>query len=144
MDDEIKKMLGEILQSVKGLEARVTTIEGKNATNSSVSPASPVSEKRMSIGEFLLECAPTNGVQTTLAIAYFIEKYEGVSPFNAADIKKAYRTAKETIPKNINDNANMCVKNKDMMEEPEKKDSLKAWVVTRRGVQFVENKFNRA
>lgn len=140
MDNEVKKMLEEILRSVKGLEARVTTLESGGP---SVSRSMDVPEKRLSIGEFLLECAPSNGVQTTLAIAYFLEKYEGVSPFNAADIKKTYRTAKETMPKNTNDNVNMCVKNKDMMEEPEKKDSLKAWVVTRRGIQYVENKFSR-
>lgn len=145
MDDETKKMLVDILGAVKGLDERLTRIEG-GAVSSAVVPATEVvsGEKRKSIKEFLIECAPKSGTQTALAIGFYLENYEGVSPFNAADLKKGFRAARETPPANVNDTANWCVKGGHMMEEPEKKDSMKAWVVTRSGEEYVRNGFKKA
>lgn len=141
MDNDIKKMLGEILTSVKGLEERVARIEESPSRVSTSSPEVSAPSKRISLKEFLIECAPTNGVQTTLAVAYYIEKYDGATPFNAADLEKGFRAAKEPVPTNINDKANMCIKNGHLMEAEGKKDNMKAWVVTRSGEQVVEKGF---
>lgn len=143
MDNDIKKILDEILSSVKNLEKRVARIEGGTVdVNPSIDNSQSVS-KRMSIKEFLIECAPANGVQTTLAIAYYLEKHDKISPFNGADLEKGFRSAKEPVPSNINDKANMSIKNGHLMEAEEKKDSMKAWVVTRSGEQYVQEKFGR-
>lgn len=141
MDDEIKKMLSEILTAVKGLEGRASRTEQKSSVDMITEPTTASGEKRKSIKEFLLECSPSSGVQTVLAIGYYLENYEGVTPFNAADLKKGFRAAKETPPANVNDTANWCVKNGHFMEEPEKKDSMKTWVVTRSGEQYVQQNF---
>ncbi len=144
MDHEANDMLQEILSTVKNLEQRISLIEdGASSTNIVTMERPTVSAKKMSIKEFLIQVSPTNGVQTTLAIAYYMEKYDGVSPINAADIEKGFRAAKEPVPSNINDKTNMCVKNGHLMEAEEKKDSMKAWIVTRSGEQVAEKGFSK-
>lgn len=142
MSDDIKQMLSEILSSVKGLEGRVAKLETGSVQDAIVS-VQQNTQKKMSIKEFLIEKSPANAVQTTLAIAYYLETYDGVSPINAADLEKGFRAAKETVPTNINDKTNMCVANGYLMEEKEKKNRMKAWVVTRSGEQIVQTGFSK-
>jgi hypothetical protein len=142
MDSDVKKMLEEILAAVKGLAHRVSRLESVAvpAVGDS-SPARAASKKKLSIKEFIISRAPSNGVQMTLAIAYYLENHEGISPFNAADIEKGFRSARETVPTNINDTVNQCVRKGHFMEEKEKKDSKKTWVVTRSGEEAVTRGF---
>jgi len=144
MDSEIKKMLEEILAAVKSLDGRVSKLEpGAAPTDSGTTRGHALSEKKLSLKEFIISRAPSNGVQMTLTIAHYLETYDGVSPFNAADLEQGFRAARETVPININDKANMCVKNGHFMEEKGKKDSMKAWVVTRTGEEVVRKGFGR-
>lgn len=144
MDEETKKMLGEILAAVKGLDKRVAQLEGGAVSPAAVPSQSSVAPgKKLSIKEFIIDRAPTNGVQMTLTIAYYLETYESISPVNAADLEKGFRAAREAVPKNINDKMNMCVSNGHLMEEKEKKNSMKAWVVTRTGEEYVQTNFGR-
>lgn len=140
MENDSKKALEEILAAVRALEFRVTKLETERPPLPNVSNTEP-SEKRLSIKEFIISQKPTNGVQMTLAIGYFLESYEKVSPFNAADIEAGFRTAREPVPSNINDKANMCVKNGYFMEDREKKDNKKSWVVTRTGEEAIRAGF---
>jgi hypothetical protein len=142
VERETKKMLEDILSAVRSLDARVSKLESGSARGGTVEPAHPP-EKRLSLKEFLIDRAPSNGVQKTLAIAYFLENYDCVSPFNAADLERGFRAARETVPPNVNDKANMCVKNGYLMEEKDKKDAMKAWVVTRTGEEVVRAGFAR-
>ena len=142
--NEMKKMLGEILGAVKSLEQRISKLESADTS----APGGGTSKdgleaKKLSLKEFIIDKEPSNGVQMTLVIAYYLETYDGVSPFNTADLERAFRAARETVPTNLNDKANMCVKNGYLMEEKEKKDSLKAWVVTRTGEEVVLKGFNK-
>src|ERR1044072_6216601 len=106
MDHEIKKIVEEILASVRRLEARVAKLETSNDGR----PQHAEPQKKLSLREFLTEHGPSNGVQRTLAIGYFLENYDGASPFTAADFERGFRAARETVPPNINDKANLCVK----------------------------------
>lgn len=143
MDRETAKALEEILSAVKGLDTRISRLE--TAAASSGAPAKlQLKEKKLSLKEFLIERRPSNGVQTTLAIAYFLENYDGISPFNAADLEAGFRAAREAVPPNINDKANMCVKNGHLMEHNVKKDSMKTWLVTRTGEDVVRAGFGKA
>lgn len=139
MNEEIKKLLEEILSSVRSLEKRIAQIEGVNSMSRVLSITPPTStEKKTSIKEFLIEKVPKGSVDMTLAIGYFLETYEGISPFNKADLDKGFRNAKEALPQNVNDKVNLCIKKGYLMEAEEKKDSMKAWVLTRSGEQYVE------
>jgi hypothetical protein len=143
MTPEIKKMMEEILNSVKSLEARMDRLEVGGVQITTTSAHSVPAERRQSIKEFLIECAPSGGVQTNLAIAYYLEIVQGVIPFNKDDLENGYRAAKETVPENINDKVNMSIANGHLMEAEAKKDSKKAWVVTRSGEQYVQGKFKK-
>jgi hypothetical protein len=139
MDPDTKKMLEEILATVKGLDSRVSKLE---AARSDGAPPAPT-EKKLSIKEFLLGRAPSNANQMTLAIAFYLEQYEGITPVNAADLERGFRSAREAVPANINDQANKCVKYGYFMEHDEKKSGTKAWQVTRTGDEFVRAGFGK-
>jgi hypothetical protein len=142
MDREIKKVLEDILSSIRNLESRVSRLESHSVRGID-GAGQPPEEKKISLKEFLISRRPSNGVRMTLTIGYFLENYDGVSPFNAADIERSFRAARETVPPNINDKANLCVKNGHFMEHNAKKDSMKAWVVTRTGEEVVRAGFGK-
>lgn len=145
MENNIQKMLREILGALKNLDARVERIE------TSLQPQHKGGEdvlvravqRKMSIKEFLIEHAPADDVQKTLAIGYFMETYEGMTSFNRSDLEKGYRAAKDSLPLNINDKVNMSIKNGHMMEAEKKKENMKAWVLTRTGEQYILNDFKK-
>ena len=94
--------------------------------------------KKLSIKEFLLTKKPTDDVQRTLVIGYYLEHFESMDRFNARDLADGFRSAKEPPPTNINDKVNLNIRKGYMMEAKEKKDKFKAWVLTNSGEKFVE------
>jgi hypothetical protein len=144
MDTETKKMLEEILAAVRGLDSRIAKLEADTpSTVSDVSSGHVPAAKRLALKEFIISQAPSNGVQMTLTIGYYLETFDAVSPFNASDLERAFRAAREPVPPNINDKANMCVRNGHFMEEREKKDNMKAWVLTRTGQEVARKGFGK-
>ena len=127
--DEIKKLSDRVSKLELPQESQVVTQE--------------IKLKTVSIKEFLLEIKPTDDVQRTLSIAFYLENQEGYTSFNKVDIEKGFRAAKEKVPSNINDKIGMCVKNGHMMEAEEKKDSLKAWTITSTGEKVLQVGFSR-
>jgi hypothetical protein len=142
MDAEIRKMLEDILARVKNIESRLPAAQEASSSKKPLSLPAPAA-KKLSLKEFIISQAPANAVQTTLTIGYYLENYEGLNPFHAADLEEGFRAAREPVPANINDKANMCVKNGYFMEAKDKKESKKAWVVTRSGEEFVSAKFEK-
>jgi hypothetical protein len=128
--EKIKKILEEH-------EARIARLE-----NLLVSKPSTV-EKKLSIKEFILSKNPKSDVEKTLAIGYYLEKYEGLSSFNVKDLEKGFHDAKESAPENINYKVIMNIQKGYMMESEEKKDNLKAWNLTNTGEKFVESNFEK-
>jgi len=86
---------------------------------------------------------PSGDVQKTLLIAYYLEKYDGITPFSVGDLSKGFQLARESVPQNINDKINMNIGKGHLMEAKTKKDNKKAWLVTNSGEQFVENGLKR-
>lgn len=95
--------------------------------------------KKLSIKEFILSKKPKNGVQKVLVIGYYLEKHEGVAPFNVKDLENGFRSAKEPVPKNINLAVIGNVSKGHMMEDKERKDKIKAWYLTNSGEEYVDN-----
>lgn len=126
---EIKKRLEEH-------EERISKLEG-------LPQGKPVVAKKTSIKEFILSKTAKNEVQKTLAIAYYLENYEGLASFNAKDLEGGFRKAKERVPGNINDKVNSNITKGYMMDVREKKDKLRAWVLTNSGEKFVQNDFKK-
>jgi len=126
---EIKKRLEEH-------ERRISKLEGLPQGKSAVA-------KKSSVKEFILSKKVKDEVQKTLAIGYYLENYEGLTSFNVKDLEGGFRKAKEQIPGNINDKVNLNIAKGHMMDAKEKKDKLKAWVLTNSGEKFVQNDFQK-
>ena len=98
-------------------------------------------KKEISIKELILSKKPKSDVQKTLLIGYYLEKYRGVSFFNAKDLEEGFKESKEKVPSNINNKVYGNVKKGHMMELKKKKGELKTWNLTITGERFVENDF---
>ncbi|MDO9183716.1 MAG: hypothetical protein Q7U04_14980 [Bacteriovorax sp.] len=130
-----------IEERVSKLEIRVSELASllnKNAIN--ITEKLP-NTKKLSVTEFLSTKMPHSDVQKTLAIAYYLEKYEHLNSFNVDDIKSHFRLARQPLPQNVNDKININIKKGYIMDAEEKKDSKKAWIVTNSGLEIVESGF---
>lgn len=128
----------KLTRRIDDLEKRVSGLEAKRGADGDDIPASA---KKLSLREFLISKKPSDDVKKSLAIGYYLEKFEGLTSFNAGDLESSFEKAKEKKPLNINDKVNMNIRNGYMDEVAEKKDSRKAWHLTSTGEQFVENNF---
>lgn len=81
---------------------------------------------------------PSDDVQKTMVIGYYLEHFEGMDKFNIKDLAEWFRLAKEPPPTNINDKVNLNIQRGRMMESKEKKGKFKAWTLTSSGEKFVE------
>ncbi len=123
--------IDEILKKLAELESRVSALEGRTDKRTA-------EDKKLSVKEFLLTKKPTDNVQRTLVIGYYLEHFESMDRFNIRDLADGFRWAKEPPPTNINDKVNLNIRKGYMMEAKEKKDKFKAWVLTSSGEKFVE------
>lgn len=128
----IQEKLNQIQKRLDRHEERLTKIEDLLVTKPKTK------KKRLSLREFILLKNLTNDVQQTLCIGYYLENYDGLPCFNRIDLEEGFRRAKEKVPKNINDKVNLNIKKGYMDEASEKKDNLKAWVLTNSGQKEVE------
>ena len=136
-------MSSNIQKQLEDLEKRVANLEKVIANSTKgVSGDQLKNKKKLSIREFLISKKPTDDVQKTLAIGYYLEKYDNFTSFNTADLQAGYEKAKEKKPLNINDKVNLNIKKGHMAEASAKKDNKKAWYITNSGEQFVKNGFS--
>lgn len=92
----------------------------------------------MAAKEFLQTKKITSDTQKVVALGYFLEHVGGMESFNVADLEAAFRSAKEKVPKNMNDAVNKIIARGFLDEASEKKDSKKAWYLTSTGERYVE------
>ena len=128
----VEDVIKDIMTKLGDHESRISALEGMPAKKTEGQG------KKLSIKEFLLTKKPGDDVQKTLVIGYYLEHFEGMDKFNARDLTKGFRLAKEPPPTNINDKVNLNIQRGRMMEAKEKKDKFKAWVLTNSGEKFVE------
>lgn len=126
-----EESINDLLEKIRDHERRISAleripekIEGKS--------------KKLSIKEFILAKNPVDDVQKTLVIGYYLEHFGGVSTFNVKDLTEGFMSAREPVPPNINDKVNLNITKAYMMPVKEKKDKLKAWILTNSGEKFVE------
>ncbi len=133
----------EALKEIAEIEKRIQDHEKRISDLEKLLQSKPDGiKKKMSIKEFLLTKGAKDDQQRTLTIGYFLEKYENMTLFNAKDLEKSFRDAKQKPPQNINDKVNKNIQKGYMMEASEAKDSKKAWVLTNTGEEIVESNFN--
>jgi hypothetical protein len=126
----------ELVKRLESLERRVEKLEAHFGSESTVSVPKG---RKLSAKEFLLTKNLKVETQKVLALAYFLEREEGLASFNVQELEVAFRAAREKLPKNMNDAVNKNIARGFLMETKEKKDSKKAWQLTSTGERFVEN-----
>jgi len=134
--EEFKKIISDHETRISKLESLAFEKINKSREQRKV-------EKKLSIKEFLRSKRPQTDVHKTLAIGYYLEKYDEMLSFNVDDVRDGFRAAKEPVPSNTQAFINQNIKNGHMMDYEEKKDKKKAYVLTNSGEEFVENDFNR-
>jgi hypothetical protein len=126
----------DLVRRLESLERRVEKLEAHFGSEIAVSVPK---ERKMSAKEFLLTKNLKVETQKVLALAYFLEREEGLASFNVQELEVVFRAAREKLPKNMNDAVNKNIARGFLMETKEKKDSKKAWQLTSTGERFVEN-----
>jgi hypothetical protein len=129
--------VGALVERVGRLEGRLAEIERRFGSGAS-GPVPGAQPKKISPKEFLLTKNVGSEVQRVVALAFYLERQEGINSFNVADLENAFRSAREKLPKNMNDAVNKNIARGFLMEAAEKKDSKKAWHMTATGEKFVE------
>ena len=127
--------MSDIAGMLRDHEARISALEKKFEPGG---PAPLQAVKKQSAKEFLISKSVSVETQKVLALAYFLERAEGLSSFNVPDLEAVFRNAREKLPKNMNDAVNKNVARGFLMEAAEKKDAKKAWQLTSTGERFVE------
>ena len=128
-----------IVQKLEKIESRISAIENQLKSKDTEGSIKSDPSKKLTIREFLISINTKDGVKRTLAVGYYLEKYNGMTSFNISDLDQAYERAKEKKPINMNDKINMNLKNGHMEEASEKKDNRKAWYITNPGAHYVMN-----
>lgn len=91
------------------------------------------------LGEFLDERGdPSKHTDSTAVFAYWLFKVEKMQSFNVQDILGCYDKTRKNKPSNVNQIINQNVATHIFAEASEKKDGLKAWIITRTGEGYVE------
>jgi hypothetical protein len=91
------------------------------------------------IGEFLdIKGNPSKHTDSVTVFAYWLFKVEKKATFNVQDILNCYDRTRKAKPSNVNQIVNQNVASHIFAEASEKKDGLKAWVITRKGEEYVE------
>jgi|ERR1035438_9428680 hypothetical protein len=136
----MEAMLQEHERRIKSLEQKMGVGEAvaQQLPPQSVQPV-PVAPKVHSIRQFMVEKSPTDDVQRSLVIGYYLEKQSGLASFNAKDIEKGFLDAREKVPGNVADKILKNVWKGHMMQVKDDKDSLKAYVLTNAGTKFVDS-----
>jgi hypothetical protein len=132
------KLLEEQLAGKKAVETKVA------APAPVVAPAPPPVSQKPTVRQLVLEKGPADDVQRCVVIAYHLEKREEYKSFNAKDIEKGFVDAREKVPGNVADKILKNVWKGHMMQVPEEKDGLKAYVLTNTGIKFVESGLKQA
>lgn len=91
------------------------------------------------LGEFLdLKGNPSKHTDSVAVFAYWLFKVENMPTFNVQDILGCYDKTRKVKPSNVNQIINQNVASHLFADAPEKKEGLKAWVITRKGEEYVE------
>jgi len=135
VESELKLLRIKIEELVKKFDDNDNIIQIKSQSVRNI--------KKMSINEFFKKYNPINGNQRVLAVCYFLEFIDEISPFNKIDIDTIFDRGKMKKLKNINDAMNQNIKHGFIDEFVELKDDLKAWTITDTGTRFVESYFKK-
>jgi hypothetical protein len=138
--EESDIILEALAARLQALEGRVAELE-KDAVHGAAGPSSQ--PKKQSAKEFLIGKTISSELQRVVALAFYLERQEGLTSFNVSDLEGVFRQAREKLPKNMNDAVNKNIARGFLMEAAAKKDSKKAWQLTATGERYVETELSK-
>ncbi|MGD9889927.1 MAG: hypothetical protein AB7R89_04880 [Dehalococcoidia bacterium] len=100
-------------------------------------PALAASPLDMDLTEFLAAKKVTTHPDRVVAIAYFTYHTQNGAGVTTQDLTDAYSRARVKKPQNFPDVIAACVR-RGRLVEGDRKDGMKAWVITRTGESYVE------
>lgn len=117
-------------------------LELKMATKEEIAPITkPIGEgKKSALTEFLVSKGAdiTHG-DRILIFGYYLDKFENQQIFNIKDISDCYRKTRTQPTKNFSQYIAGLVRQGYLMDAPQKKDGNKAWQLTTKGMEYVED-----
>lgn len=135
--------LEDLKKRIVQLEARISKLEQAQSVRTvNLENYNSNSLKKSSIREFINSIGPKNNVEKVLAIAYYKENVQSISPFTAKDIADGFREAKEPAPDNINLPIYYNVKKGYLMENNSPDSKLKSWELTNTGIKVINEKMS--
>ena len=70
---------------------------------------------------------------------YYLERIKGYESFNIDDIEKCYQDVRMPKTKNFSPYITQLIREGKIMDSEAKKDNKKAWLLTKDGMEYVEN-----
>lgn len=129
-------MAEDMIKRIELLEERIAKIE--QLVEMADSGQTTIKTKKMSVREFLDKAHVNTQTDMVTFIAYYKEKYEGLSSFSIHDLLDGFRNAKEKSPVNINSLVNSNISRSYFMPSPEKTGKLKRFELTNTGIKYVK------
>jgi hypothetical protein len=131
MDPDLEGWKRVVERRLADLEARLQPAVVARSTAS----------KPLSVGEFLRSKRPGSALDMAVAIAYHLEKHEGLTPFTLADLRRGFIKAKEPLPVNSRDLVHRALKLGLMMQTGSEREGFRTLILTNSGELYVENGF---
>ncbi|MDI6698627.1 MAG: nucleotidyl transferase AbiEii/AbiGii toxin family protein [Candidatus Saccharicenans sp.] len=143
-DIEIEAQGDKTFVETKFQELLNMMIESKKEVQPTSETVRTLSDKELSLGEFLKQKNPKSHGDKMLMFGYYLEKIKGYESFNIDDIEKCYQDVRLPKTKNFSPYIIQLIREEKIMESEQKKDNKKAWVLTKDGIEYVENYGSKA
>lgn len=95
--------------------------------------------KKIAPLEFIRQKKLESHIDRVVGLAYYLFKYNGIDSFTVKDIEKMYEKARLVPPKNFSDIVSKAGKRGYFIESKEKIDGLKAWKISKDGIEYIES-----
>jgi len=91
------------MSDLEDLEVRIDELESRLDSLESIIHDGRASNDVTGMREFVEQQSPGSHVERALAIAYYLDQFEGKENFTSGDINEGYRTCRVQKPANISD-----------------------------------------
>lgn len=144
ISQEREIFFGQILPQVTDTIKRTQSIEHFEKATLSVEEISPqnLNDKNsltLTIKEFLLEKGNCNQWETALFLMYYAEHFQSTESFSSDDITRLFKQARLTNPSNTSMIIFTCVNKGYLTEADNDNGSIKKYIITKTGLDYVEN-----
>ena len=136
--DFVLEMIKQFVAGKSVATTTSTTGKGQEVSTGRLSPALKLSDKAMSVREFILQLESRKHTDLVLAFGYYLEKHSNQSAFAPADINNLYYEAKLDTS-NTSQMIIQNIKRGHMMEAKKTEDGgKKQYVLTNSGEKYIE------